>query len=106
MRFDYRLACLGMMLALAACNGEKTSAAAGSAGGEILPGSVSDAMLPVDSVRSQPPLAPKGNDEGDKDGKKDGKKPGKPQPSAKAAEPAAPPEPPASPAPVVKPDAE
>ncbi|MGN6356532.1 MAG: hypothetical protein ACTHLU_03520 [Novosphingobium sp.] len=27
--------------------------------GEILPGSVSDAMLPYDTVRSQPPLAPR-----------------------------------------------
>ena len=26
--------------------------------GEILPGSASDAMLPLDTVRSQPPLAP------------------------------------------------
>lgn len=29
------------------------------AGGEILPGSASDAMLPLDTVTSQPPLAPK-----------------------------------------------
>lgn len=30
-----------------------------TAAGEILPGSISDAMLPYDTVRSQPPLAPK-----------------------------------------------
>ena len=29
------------------------------AGGEILPGSASDAMLPLDTVTSQPPLAPR-----------------------------------------------
>ena len=29
------------------------------AGGTILPGSASDAMLPLDTVTSQPPLAPK-----------------------------------------------
>jgi len=48
------LACL---IALAACQGEKT-AQKGTAEGEILPGSASDAMLPYDTVRSQPPLAP------------------------------------------------
>ncbi len=46
-------------LALAACQAEKKPATKGSAGGEVLAGSASDAMLPIDTVRSQPPLAPK-----------------------------------------------
>ena len=46
-------------LALAACQAEKKTAIKGSAGGEVLAGSASDAMLPIDTVRSQPPLAPK-----------------------------------------------
>lgn len=46
-------------LLLAACQGEEKAPAAGTAGGEILPASVSDAMLPLDTVRSQPPLAPR-----------------------------------------------
>lgn len=45
-------------LALAACQGEKKPAEAKTAQGEILQGSASDAMLPLDAVRSQPPLAP------------------------------------------------
>ena len=46
-------------LALSACQEEKRAVPKGTAGGEILEGSVSDAMLPLDRVRSQPPLAPK-----------------------------------------------
>lgn len=52
-------AALGLAIALGACQAEKKPQVAGSAGGEVLPGSASDAMLPVDQVRSQPPLAPK-----------------------------------------------
>ncbi len=44
-------------LALGACQGEKVPEQNGAAG-EVLPGSASDAMLPMDTVRSQPPLAP------------------------------------------------
>jgi hypothetical protein len=48
-------------LALAACgSGSDTKQKdQRTAAGEILPGSASDAMLPYDTVRSQPPLAPK-----------------------------------------------
>ena len=54
-----RLAVLAALpLALAACQGEKKPAEARTAQGEILDGSASDAMLPLDTVRSQPPLAP------------------------------------------------
>lgn len=45
-------------LVLAACQGEKKPAEASTAQGEILQGSASDAMLPLDTVRSQAPLAP------------------------------------------------
>ena len=51
------LACLA--LALAACKGEQKKETGGTAQGEILPGSASDAMLPLDTVKSQAPLAPK-----------------------------------------------
>lgn len=48
------------LLALAGCQDKKQAAPShATAIGEVLPGSVSDAMLPVDTVRSQPPLAPK-----------------------------------------------
>jgi hypothetical protein len=51
---------LALPLALAACgSAEKKGKDQRTAAGEILPGSISDAMLPYDTVRSQPPLAPK-----------------------------------------------
>lgn len=57
MNAAFRLACFTLLpLALAACG--KKDASDKAAGGEILPGSASDAMLPLDTVRSQPPLAP------------------------------------------------
>ncbi|MGN6498778.1 MAG: hypothetical protein ACTHKM_01360, partial [Tsuneonella sp.] len=36
-----------------------------SAEGQVLGGTISDAMLPLDTVTSQPPLLPAGADEGD-----------------------------------------
>ena len=50
-----------VLMALTSCKGEQkpVAAASGTAGGEILDHSASDAMLPLDQVRSQPPLAPK-----------------------------------------------
>lgn len=53
------IALLFLALALAACGKAADKSTGGTADGEILPGSASDAMLPLDSVRSQPPLAPK-----------------------------------------------
>jgi hypothetical protein len=41
--------------ALAACNGE--TAEEGQAAGQVLEGTISDQMLPVDQVRSEAPLA-------------------------------------------------
>ena len=52
------LSTLLFALALAACGSGKNDGGAGKAEGEILPASASDAMLPLDTVRSQAPLAP------------------------------------------------
>ena len=61
------------LLALTGCKGDtKKDAGAGTAQGEVLPGSASDAMLPLDTVKSQAPLAPKseGGEVGDAKGTK------------------------------------
>ena len=58
-------------LALAGCQEKKSATTKGTAGGEVLSGSVSDAMLPIDTVRSQPPLAPKSDPSGAKPDKSD-----------------------------------
>ncbi len=57
-----RIATISALIALTVltgCNQSKKAEGAGTAAGEILPGSTSDAMIPLDSVRSQAPLAPK-----------------------------------------------
>ena len=57
-----RIATFTALLALTAltgCNQSNKAEGAGTAAGEVLPGSASDAMIPLDSVRSQAPLAPK-----------------------------------------------
>lgn len=54
-----KLPILILALALAACGSGKKDEGAGKAEGQILPASASDAMLPLDTVRSQAPLAPK-----------------------------------------------
>ena len=43
---------------LGGCNRVADKQEAAKAGGEVLEGSISDAMLPLDTVKSQPPLAP------------------------------------------------
>lgn len=49
-----------LALTLAGCGGnEARKDETATAGGEVLPGSASDAMLPLDTVRSQAPAAPK-----------------------------------------------
>jgi hypothetical protein len=78
MRLSLRLLCLGILpLTLSACNSEKKPAESRTAQGEILPGSASDAMLPLDTIRSQPPLAPM---------ETEGAKPGKASAGGSAAE--------------------
>jgi hypothetical protein len=62
MRPAFRLALiLALPLAATGCNkaAEKKEKDQRTAAGEILPGSISDAMLPYDTIKSQPPLAPK-----------------------------------------------
>lgn len=87
----YRFAPLAL-LALAAC-GSEPKPTGGSADGEILPGSASDAMLPLDTVRSQPPLAPKAADSGSGDDTKAEPKKAAPKAAARPeASPAATPE--------------
>jgi hypothetical protein len=56
-------ACLALMV-LAGCDKAKQAPTRNSAAGEILEGSVSDAMLPLDTVRSQAPLAPRSESSG------------------------------------------
>lgn len=51
-------AALALALPFAAGACKKDAPRDANASGEILPGSISDAMLPEDRVTSQPPLAP------------------------------------------------
>ncbi|MFM5931832.1 MAG: hypothetical protein ACKOPQ_13075 [Novosphingobium sp.] len=82
------LAAVAAVLPLAAC-GDKQPATQAQAAGEILPGSISDEMLPMDTATSKPPLAPKtagsGNGDGGEDSGEDG---GDTAPAAKADRPA------------------
>lgn len=94
-------------LALCGCQQDnKADTAKGAAGGQILPGSASDAMLPYDTLRSQPPLAPKSDVEADK-GERKGKPAAAAPDAAKEAEASgdapAPAAPPASPSPAATP---
>jgi hypothetical protein len=65
-------AALALLLALPGCGSAKKEPTKGTAGGEVLEASVTDAMLPVDQVRSQPPLAPRTEGDGSKHGSQDG----------------------------------
>lgn len=89
------------LLLLSACQGEEKAPSAATAGGQVLPASVSDAMLPLDTVRSQPPLAPRPSAAGE-DGADDGGDGEKPEAPASASPAAQPP----SPAPAATPSAE
>ncbi|OYW45695.1 MAG: hypothetical protein B7Z08_11660 [Sphingomonadales bacterium 32-68-7] len=51
------IALLALPALLAACGGEPRDDDERSASGEVLEGTISDAMLPIDTVSSQPPLA-------------------------------------------------
>ena len=52
---------LALPLALAACDQQVAAPAdkGGAASGEVLPGSISDAMIPLEQLDSQAPLAPR-----------------------------------------------
>jgi hypothetical protein len=81
---------LSLTLVLAGCGGDRKQEGAGKAEGEVLPGSVSDAMLPLDTVKSQPPLDPRSEGSGKAEDKKASDRP---KAAAEPAEPAAEPEP-------------
>lgn len=49
---------LALPLALAACNKAPETGATAAAGGEVLPGSVSDAMIDLDGATGTAPLQP------------------------------------------------
>lgn len=53
-----KLAPMTILLLLGACGKSASPAAGSTASGEILPGSVSDAMLDTDRSQAEPPLAP------------------------------------------------
>jgi hypothetical protein len=55
------LALLALSLCLAACEQQAGAPAeeGGAASGEVLPGSVSDAMIPLEQLDSEAPLAPR-----------------------------------------------
>jgi hypothetical protein len=51
------LLALAVLALVAACDGETPADDGRAASGEVLEGTISDAMLPVDRVRSEAPLA-------------------------------------------------
>lgn len=61
------IAVAALTLALAACDsGPESETAGGTAEGEVLGGTISDEMLPLDTVRSQsPPLRTEPSEEGE-----------------------------------------
>jgi hypothetical protein len=93
------IACTVVVLALSltGCGwfGGDKAAQGGTAQGEVLPGSVSDAMIPIDQIKSQAPLAPKSEGGGEK---ADGKAAAKDKPKAASAAAPAEPEPAEAPA--------
>ena len=52
------MACAVVVALLGGCHHDEKAAGHGTVSGEILPGSISDAMLPYDTVKSKAPLAP------------------------------------------------
>lgn len=90
------IAAVLLTLALSACGQKGGKEQGGKAEGQILPASVSDAMVPVDQVQSQPPLAPQSSS---------AKKDDKAEEAGAAATDAAVAEEPAKPAPTASPSA-
>lgn len=64
-------AALALLALLAGCGGDKSSSDARIAEGEVLEGSISDAMLPLDRLQSQAPLAEPEDDDDTGTSKKD-----------------------------------
>lgn len=65
----FRPVCAVTLLLLAACGSDSSPGqGAGEAAGEVMEGTISDAMLPIDQTRSQPPLAEPAAGEGDERG--------------------------------------
>lgn len=62
----------GPLLLLAGCDSLSAPKAGPTARGEVLPGTVSDAMLNTDRSQAQPPLAPVAKSPADKDKTVDG----------------------------------
>lgn len=58
---------LAPLLMLAGCDNLTAPKAGPTASGEVLPGTVSDAMLNTDRSQAQPPLAPVANNPAEKD---------------------------------------
>ena len=85
--------------ALAGCGKDKAADPKAQAAGEVLPGSISDAMLPLDTVRSQPPLAPRAEGSGKAISGGEAGEPGDADPQASDAPEAAPADAPAETAP-------
>jgi hypothetical protein len=99
------LAALSLALLIAACGQQSKPAAddSRSAEGQVLGGTISDAMLPLDTVTSQPPPMPAGAAEGDAEESPDETATGpaaEPTPEASASATAAP-----KPSPTPKPSA-
>lgn len=60
------LVVFAVALALTACGSEKTDPNAKAAGGEVLPGTISDAMIDLDRSTATAPLAPATGGTGEK----------------------------------------
>lgn len=61
MKMGHRWLVAGALALLAGCHGQESAAdkaGAKAAGGEVLPGSVSDAMIDLDGATGTPPLQP------------------------------------------------
>lgn len=65
---------IGPLAVLTGCDSFSAPKAGPTASGEVLPGTVSDAMLSTDRSQAQPPLAPVANSPADKDKTVDGAK--------------------------------
>lgn len=63
---------IGPLAALTGCDSFSAPKAGPTASGEVLPGTVSDAMLSTDRSQAQPPLAPVANSPADNDKTVDG----------------------------------